>query len=465
MAMRRVLILAGAVADGAGMAARPGAVVIEVDETMTRTLGGRVRLIATGARREIEREFGGAGGGGRGGEPTGDIQRIVMEDALVMPALVNAHTHLDLTNIGPIAHDASRGFEGFARAVMERRPKDAAGISAAIAAGARLSRAGGVAAVGDIVGFVGGAWRARDVEESQRSGHADHEYAALSGVSFQEFFSMGARGAERLESLLGEGFLQAFAAVNGMETGLSPHAPYSVDGGALAAAGVVAAARRMRLMVHVAESMQERAAMLRGEGPLVQMLRSMGLLDERAEAWISAGGSSMARVAQALGAEACALTAAVHCNDVSAADIDLLRSFAGVVYCPRSSAYFGHDVEFGPHRYRDMMARGVTVALGTDSIMNLPREEADRLSTWDEMRWLRRRDGVDGVTLLRMATVNGARVLGMDDGLFTFGAGGGAREIGGVIAVRGELRGSSSGEWIERALESRVSPEAVALSS
>ena len=57
--------------------------------------------------------------------------------------------------------------------------------------------------------------------------------------------------------------------------------------------------------------------------------------------------------------------------------------------------------------------------MGTDSIVCLPTDQCDRLSVLDEMGFLHQRDGTDPLTLLRMATVNGARALGVDENLVT----------------------------------------------
>jgi len=116
------------------------------------------------------------------------------------------------------------------------------------------------------------------------------------------------------------------------------------------------------------------------------------------------------------------------------ADLDTLAaSGASVVYCPRSRDYFGHEQDSGPHRYREMLQRGINVALGTDSILNIPEAQSDRLSTLDEMRLLHTRDRTDPLEALRMATTNGARALGMNESVVTFS--GDPHEVAGIGAV------------------------------
>ena len=57
-----------------------------------------------------------------------------------------------------------------------------------------------------------------------------------------------------------------------------------------------------------------------------------------------------------------------------------------------------------------MLAAGVTVAVGTDSLAS-----NDALDMLAEMRLLRAQGSVDNATVLRMATINGAKALGLED--------------------------------------------------
>ena len=88
---------------------------------------------------------------------------------------------------------------------------------------------------------------------------------------------------------------------------------------------------------------------------------------------------------------------------------------AGVVWCPRTHAYFGH----APHRWRDMLARGINVCVGTDS-----RASSPDLNLVDDLRLMHRQaPEVTPATLWEMATIRGARALGMERGWGTLAAG------------------------------------------
>jgi cytosine/adenosine deaminase-related metal-dependent hydrolase len=98
----------------------------------------------------------------------------------------------------------------------------------------------------------------------------------------------------------------------------------------------------------------------------------------------------------------------VHCNYVSDSDLDLVAAAgASIAYCPRSHAFFHHE----PHRWREMLSRGINVCVGTDSLAS-----NDTLSVLDELRFLGSQDSTisDG-QLLSMGTLAGARALGIAD--------------------------------------------------
>jgi cytosine/adenosine deaminase-related metal-dependent hydrolase len=89
---------------------------------------------------------------------------------------------------------------------------------------------------------------------------------------------------------------------------------------------------------------------------------------------------------------------------------DVSRYFGAtmsVVYCPRTHAAFGHP----PHPFREFLARGVRVCLGTDSLASNP--DLDILT---EARFVRARyPDFRGDQLLRMITLSGAEALGWSD--------------------------------------------------
>ena len=145
-------------------------------------------------------------------------------------------------------------------------------------------------------------------------------------------------------------------------------------------------------------------------------------------------------------------------NDADDAGIETLaRTGASVVYCPRASAYFGAASHFGPHRFLDMLASGVPVCLGTDSIVNL--DTPTRISPLDDARLLARTTDADARTLLAMMTTHGATALGLSPDRFVFREG---TPIAGINAVRLEgaknTRARPAGTDLASALLSSTAP-------
>lgn len=407
------------------------------------------KLLAIGSPAEIDRDPRSAG------LPVFDLPETVL-----LPAFINAHTHLDLTHIGPRPHDPSGGFMPWIEMIRTGRAADDEEIRRSVRRGIELSRSSGVVAVGDIAG-ASRATPARASLTPWRTMRAE----SMPGVSFLEFFAIGA-GRERfrqwLPALLEEALTGAAAQVpDATRIGLQPHAPNSVCREAYAWAFEYAAAHGLRIATHLAESPEERQFVAAAAGPMRDLLERLGLWDESIPAEVGRGLSPVAHMAPLLTAGA---PLVAHVNDASDTDLAMLASTgATVVYCPHASEYFGAPRHFGQHRYRDMLAAGINVALGTDSIVNLPpaaAESPDRggtgMSILEEMRLLWRRDGTDPRTLLAMGTVNAAAALSLDPGAFELRRG---TTLAGIVGVTVNAAAHRTGRGpVQLALESKDSP-------
>ncbi len=428
MKPERVLFTADGIADGGGLDVSPGAALVEYLDSPAAA-GGGLRLLAAGSPAEVLSRSQASG-----------ARRERLEGCVLLPGMVNAHTHLDLTHLGPQDFDEAGGFPRWAETISAGRRTDPKGIRDSVAQGVRLSLAGGVVAVGDIAG----AMHAEAVEALRQS--------PLLGVSFLEFFGIGAgqdAAGDRLEALLAA--RQDLLQPSGVRLGLQPHAPYSV--GLRLYERAVSISHRMGppLSTHLSEMISERQFIAEGQGPLRHLLERLGVWNEAALSEVGRGRTPIEHLADVLGHAPFLLA---HVNDCSDSDLaTLVRCGATVAYCPRCSTYFGNDRQFGPHRYLDMLKAGINVALGTDSIVNLPRDQSDRMSVLDEMRFLWNRDEPAPRLLLAMGTINGARALGLDERLFTLGNAGDGRSIAGLIGV--ELSGAGrEGTACEKALRS-----------
>ncbi len=346
MARHRTLIRAGRVVD-ATMSLGPGSILLD---------GGDI--VAAGSPADV-----------------GDVPGAKVLDlsaSVVMPALVNAHCHLDLSTLDPRPYHGD--FPAWLDRVTTGRPTGDDAVAAAVRRGIHLSRLGGTGVVGDIDGRASGV-PAREL----RAG-------GLAGVSYLELIGVGP-GRERAMATLDDAAGWPAQADGGVRMGISPHAPYTCDAGIYRAA----AGLPVPMATHLAEAPGE-----------------TGSIDDLADVL------------------AMRPVAAAHVNYATDAQIRLLAAArTTVVFCPRAAAYFGHR----SHGYRRMIEAGVNVALGTDGLLCLDR--ADRLSVLDDMRLLHRRDDADPAVLLRMATTAGAIGLGLDPGFVTFAPG----PVAGLVAL------------------------------
>lgn len=311
-------------------------------------------------------------------------------DAVICPGFVNAHTHLELSLLAgrlPPAPD----FIGWLRRLVEtllETPPSREEMVTAMAAGLAQSVASGVTMVGDI---------------TRRPDWTRPVLAAsgVAGVSFGEVISLGLDDAQlrrRIDAA------SAGEHTSGrLRAGISPHAPYTVEPDAMRACAARAAAAEMPLCMHLGETADEELFTRSGGGPFRDYLRRFGV----SEAEFPAAGVDPVELAKATGVLG-PQTILAHVNYVSDRDIGIIAaSGSSVAYCPRTHAAFGHP----PHRFRDMLAAGVNVCLGTDSLASNPS-----LSILEETRFLRRRHAdVDANTLLAMATAHGAKALGLAD--------------------------------------------------
>ncbi len=304
---------------------------------------------------------------------------------VVIPGLVNAHVHLDLTRLADTP--LPRGpFVPWVSALMrERAGWSDSNLSGSIRLGIQSTLAAGVTAVGDIDG-------------SGEVGRAQDQHGPR-GIAFRERVGFRPESANSVLSELEEG---AWSSEH-LRFGISPHAPYSCS--AELYRGVDQIARRLdcRWATHIAETHEELEFLRSGTGPLRDLLES---LDKLPGAWRPPGASPIEYL-EGLGVlrSECLL---VHANYLSDDDIGRIAAAgASVVYCPRSHAFFQHDA----HPWPRLRAAGVPVALGTDSLGS-----NDSLSVLDEMRFLVADVGGCSPELaFELATIGGAAAMGRGD--------------------------------------------------
>jgi cytosine/adenosine deaminase-related metal-dependent hydrolase len=306
-------------------------------------------------------------------------------DALLLPGLVNTHTHLELSGFPAAAPDPD--FAAWIRGVRarkaERGPEE---YRAAARAGLAACHAAGVTTVAD-TGDSGAVLEAL-------------AEAGGSGVVYHEVF--GPDPAQCRESLAGlqrtVGELCRYAGER-VRLGVSPHAPYTVSGPLYAAAARWARAEGLPLAVHLAESAAESALLADGSGEFAEAWGRRGIplpepLGDSPVRWLDRHG--------VLGAD----TLCIHVVRAGPADVALLAARGcAVAHCPRSNAAHGH----GAAPLGSLLDAGLRVGAGTDSVLS-----GGPLDLLAEARVARGLAGLDAAGALGLCTLAAAAAIGLE---------------------------------------------------
>ena len=265
--------------------------------------------------------------------------------------------------------------------------------------------------------------------ESSPYGECLPELAAsgMAGTVHAEFFPGDYEGMgpkERVDAI--------FESVRGMREGLpervdarvSVHAPYTVDPRSAGLAAVRSREEGGRLAIHLSESPEEVEFVLSGTGGLAEIF-------EKAD-WGGRGISPVQYFEEA-GVLGPNVIAAHLATGVSGNDLDILRSTnSAAAHCPRSNEYLECDVSPVPA----MLKRGIRVGMGTDGLWSSPS-----MNLFEETLFAVRLHGMSGTLGLELATLGGARALGIEDET-------GSIEVGKYadLAVVGAVPGGSDAE-------------------
>ena len=318
----------------------------------------------------------------------------------ILPGLVNAHTHLEFSDLAEPLGLPGEPLPAWIRRVVAGRRARPTGGTSGVAAGLSESIRAGTTTIGEIAT---GPWPAATGPECTGPDASLAVFRELIGLAPDMV-------AARLE--IARAHLDEPWAAQRHPPGAQPACAYSVHPDLVRGLADLARERGAPLAMHLAESPEELELLATGGGPFRTLL-------EELQAWAPGAIPLGARVLDYLRVLATAPRAViVHGNYLAADEIEFLAANAdrmSVVYCPRTHARFGHP------RYplAKLLAAGVPIALGTDSRASNPD-----LSLLTEMRFVaRQHPEVASETILSMGTSNGARALGYGDELGTLAVG------------------------------------------
>jgi aminodeoxyfutalosine deaminase len=349
------------------------------------------RVVAVGRRADLLAEFAG--------------EVVDFGDAVLLPPLVNAHAHLELSHFPRWAALADKPLaEGsfvdwLLHLIDIKRGLTEKDLAASLQDGLRQCLRFGTGAVGDIL------------STNRLSPH--YTASPLYGRIYFEL--LGVDPTVWQDALLRSETEVAKGQLGRLLLGLAPHAPYSLSAEALMAIYDVASRQRWTLTTHLAESPQESELLQIGTGELLERLYpAVGWSEYRPSA---ANCSPVVYLDRLGGLQSDNLL--VHGVQVSQADCRLMAE-RGVTMClcPRSNERLG----VGRAPVADYRAAGVKLALGTDSLAS-----NDSLSMWEELAAARHcyDAQLSPAELLAMATRNGADALGLKGEMGTLQVGSG----------------------------------------
>ncbi|MEN8136030.1 MAG: amidohydrolase family protein [Thermodesulfobacteriota bacterium] len=336
--------------------------------------------------------------------------------AVLMPALVNCHSHLELSylaRLGQGANNQAGDITGWIKTLLTEREKEHDPQEVEMAAWQALARlyAGGCRGLLDI----GNLPASRDIAKRFK----------VNSRFFQEILGLTSPGIEAGLALID-------SVKDDPELFYTAHAPYSTAPELLKQLKARANRHGHLFPIHVAESTDEMEFLATDQGRFRAFLEERGALDDS----FQTPGQSPIAYLDSLGVLD-ERTLCVHCVHCDADDIAIMaeRQVRACI-CPGSNRFLG----VGTAPVPQLLESGIDLVLGTDSLTSNPH-----LSLWEEMRVLSQdHPGLKPLDIIRMVTRNGAEFMGL------------AKELGSLtpgcsasfLAVSGDLPENGSGSKI-----------------
>jgi 5-methylthioadenosine/S-adenosylhomocysteine deaminase len=326
------------------------------------------------------------------GAPKGEDHDL--GESVLLPGIINTHTHLELTAMRGFLEDLC--FNDWIDKLRSSRKE-------ALTEEMLLDSA----RYGIVEGLHAGITTYADTCAAGLVMEAMLEMG-VRGIMFQETFGSAPEQTDEAMAVLKE----RVEALQKKETdlvrvGISPHAPYTISDDLYAATARYAKETGLRMGLHIAESASETEIVCSARGPFAIEWSVRGLaLSPRARSPVAL-----------LEKTGCLDTSPllIHCVNLDAEDIAAMaKHHCSVAHCPASNAKFGHGIS----PVADLIAAGVTVGLGSDSVASNNRmdilEEA-RLAILFQRAIKKSEQAFTARQALEMATIGGARALRIDD--------------------------------------------------
>ncbi|HEY6010884.1 MAG TPA: amidohydrolase family protein [Nitrospirota bacterium] len=312
--------------------------------------------------------------------PRHEIMRF--PNAVIMPGLVNLHTHLELPPLLDLIR-ARTYTEWVLNLIKIKRELGAKDYTLAVNQNIRTLIRTGTTTVAEIC--------------THNISPKLLKQSGLRAMIYHEIISMDPSSlVTRLSSFV-------FRPSSLVHHGISPHAPHTVSAQMLHKIKEISDRKKLHLCMHVAESKDE-IRLLQGKRSGLERLYAAANWDK---AWAPSAQSSFEYLHRVGLLDTRFLAA--HAVQTADNDIRLMKKTrVPVAHCPRSNKELG----VGRMPLKKILDEGIIVGLGTDSLASAPS-----LSMWDEMRYacqIHRRDGITPKDVFNLATMGVAHALGLD---------------------------------------------------
>ena len=302
-------------------------------------------------------------------------------EAIILPTLVNAHTHLELSALRSKISPPSGDFISWVKNVIKLR-EDLSLVEIKESAKAVLYHfwKEGIGIIGD----VGNTAITLDLLCN----------SAFYGYFFHEVISF--KGGYNLKEI------QVKVPSSNFKITYSAHAPYSVSPLLLQAIKSYNKKRKKLFCIHCAESIEEIKFLKKGEGPLLEILKERGQWNE---SFVPPGVSPIKYLnsLKLLDED----TLLIHVIHIDEKDLEILKNTKPkICICLRSNLFIG----VGIPKLKEFLSAGLDICIGTDSLAS-----NDHISIWEEMKAIYTYyPDISPGEILKIATFTGAKILGFD---------------------------------------------------
>ncbi|HAT8179713.1 TPA: amidohydrolase family protein [Legionella pneumophila] len=316
-------------------------------------------------------------------------------DSVILPAAINAHTHLELTSLGHTIPENTPFVDWILSLVKARKTLSPKDLVVSAEQGINMVKSFVTAAVGDI------ATIDSIVEKLAQDTLSGVVYYELLGIDPEKAPSILKNAQQKLT------LWQKCFKDTKLRFGLSLHTPFTTSPELLRSTARWCQSNNVPLSIHVAESLDETQFLFDGSGAIPDKLYQMAGWPR--QPFTIPGCSPITYLHKLKVLDARPLL--IHGVQATMDDIKLLqRKHIAVVHCPRSNMRLMN----GRFRLAEFLESGIKVCLGTDSLASCPS-----LSIWEEMQaaWDMHNkvgENISPQNYLACATLHGAQALSVD---------------------------------------------------